>query len=542
MPRKLNVYWLKPPALLQGDGVYIDTGWMNFRSAAPDHTWVEPIIDWDKFRTVEDVVQHVVQSSPDVLCLSTYMWNVSLCHDVAAEAKRRLPHLIVVVGGPHQASAQSLFDEYPHVDYRCFPTGHGEYFIKPFLDQVATHGDVVIPEEIPYLGSRTYEDVVIARKFAYPSYSVLEQNYEYLLKCATYAVDRGDKCYLSYETTRGCPYGCTYCEWGGGISAKVGIKSMEVIERDLAVISTLGIATLEITDANFGILDRDVKVAEMIANISVATGSPSKVYLYGIAKTTIAKRARVVDVLGRHGLMREMLISMQTISSTALKNIDRTDVPLEDNVEFAKRLKQQYGISVSIEMIMGLPGYTIDDFYAEYDTYQRVAEFAGAYAWSRPRYLFMVLPGAPAADPAYLQRHKIRTVRVPTQTYEEPGCVATMDNVVSLYECPIDACIETYSYTVEDWKLMYLINRLHLIVGPMIRPDVKASDAFRLIGETLATSEYYQSIKGYIDGVAAGIDMGNHPSLGGLPVQDHMFQNFIMKNLNTFGNLLDVPC
>ena len=41
------------------------------------------------------------------------------------------------------------------------------------------------------------------------------------------------------ETTRGCPYGCTYCDWGGGVGAKVIAKDLEYVEQDIEAISKL---------------------------------------------------------------------------------------------------------------------------------------------------------------------------------------------------------------------------------------------------------------------------------------------------------------
>jgi radical SAM superfamily enzyme YgiQ (UPF0313 family) len=35
------------------------------------------------------------------------------------------------------------------------------------------------------------------------------------------------------ETTRGCPYGCTYCDWGGGVSTTVLQKSLENVKQDI---------------------------------------------------------------------------------------------------------------------------------------------------------------------------------------------------------------------------------------------------------------------------------------------------------------------
>ena len=42
------------------------------------------------------------------------------------------------------------------------------------------------------------------------------------------------------ETTRGCPYKCVYCEWGGGTGTKIIKKDMELVKRDIMALKRAG--------------------------------------------------------------------------------------------------------------------------------------------------------------------------------------------------------------------------------------------------------------------------------------------------------------
>jgi hypothetical protein len=61
-----------------------------------------------------------------------------------------------------------------------------------------------------------------------------------------------------YETTRGCPYKCTYCDWGGGTFTKVVKKPLETIFAEIEFLCANKIEYFFVADANFGIYKEDV--------------------------------------------------------------------------------------------------------------------------------------------------------------------------------------------------------------------------------------------------------------------------------------------
>ena len=126
----MNIYWLNPP--LSTRTLYPDLGWMNFKTVCPEYNWLDPIIEWEDYKTLDSLVEHIANQNPDILCISTYIWNFKLCHLVAKTLKELNPKLVVIKGGPQQGYTNTFFDEHPYIDYLCYSTGHGEYFLKPF--------------------------------------------------------------------------------------------------------------------------------------------------------------------------------------------------------------------------------------------------------------------------------------------------------------------------------------------------------------------------------------------------------------------------
>jgi len=88
-----------------------------------------------------------------------------------------------------------------------------------------------------------------------------------------------------------------------------------------------------------------------------------------------------------------------------LRNIKRTDVPREKDFEFARYLEKTYDVRSDIEFILGLPGYTKEDFYDEIDLQYE-------HGYQLERYIWLLLPDSPAFDPEYKEEHGIKTAKV----------------------------------------------------------------------------------------------------------------------------------
>ena len=493
----MNIYWLNPP--LYTRSYYPDLGWMNFNTYMPEYNWIEPIIDWEAVKDISQIVEDVLKQDVDVLCISTYEWNYILCHEVAKMIKEVNPNIIVVKGGPHQGYTKTFFDEHPYIDYMCYATGHGEYFLEPLLKQLNDHGRIVNPAEIPYLISRDYQGKPTNVKFVYPKVSSLEKNILHLMKVKEANSRYNNQTTIIYETTRGCPYSCVYCEWGGGISAKVSEKPLDIVKKELETIAILKFDCLEISDANFGILKRDVEIAEYIAELKQLCGYPSSVMLYGLAKTTSEKREKILDIFYENKLMTgNYFVALQTLRDDVMTNIKRTDIPIEENLRLAKKYYEKYEAYPSVEFIMGLPGSTLDEFYEQMDYFQMLDS---KNCWRKPRNIFTLLPDSPASEESYMKKFNIKFSVVGSMENEENDDVRISESVINRYRSAMKFVTETYSYTSEEWKEMFFLNRMQRELGHILKDDVKASIFFKLFYEKFKTDKLFARIKAHLDDI-----------------------------------------
>ena len=70
---------------------------------------------------------------------------------------------------------------------------------------------------------------------------------------------------ILWETNRGCPFKCTFCDWGSATASKVNKFELERLKLEIDWFSKKKIEFIFCCDANFGILKRDIEIAEYAA-------------------------------------------------------------------------------------------------------------------------------------------------------------------------------------------------------------------------------------------------------------------------------------
>jgi radical SAM superfamily enzyme YgiQ (UPF0313 family) len=205
--------------------------------------------------------------------------------------------------------------------------------------------------------------------------------------------------------TRGCPYECVFCEWGGGIGGKVIRKPQEIVLEDLEQIPLFSIDHVQILDANLGIYKEDAEVTSYLEEMKKVFSLPTYVEIYGMTKSSPEKKWKTFEPLARSGLTERYKISFQSLDEQVLENIKRKNVPMEADLEYAKYLNKEYDVRADLEFIMGLPGHTRELFYDEVDVQYE-------HGYTLERYMWMMLPDSPAYNPEYKKKFNIDTVRL----------------------------------------------------------------------------------------------------------------------------------
>jgi hypothetical protein len=294
-----------------------------------------------------------------VIGFSFYTWNAAEFLELAHTLKQELPELLSIAGGPHVQQAEDYLGQDP---LDLIVLGEGEITFQQVLD--ATGPDCW--HDIPGLAFLSGGEV--QRTASRPRCTDLD-NFPSPLDELELCDESGAPLYeaISYETSRGCPFRCAFCEWGtGAIGGKMYQWSMERVTRDWEIITRAGIKDLWLADSNFGALKQDLDKARLITDLKQRTGLPRS-----FATSWSKKHSRQVQeialLLHRHKLLPHYQLALQTLTPEALRLSNRSNMSSNQYEPIAKQMSEQ-GVPIAAELIWGLPGDNLPEFEANLDT------------------------------------------------------------------------------------------------------------------------------------------------------------------------------
>ena len=293
-----------------------------------------------------------------LLGFSFYTWNAAEFLDLADQMKALLPGLLTLAGGPHVQQAE----DYLGIDsIDVIFLGEAEVSLQEFLDCPDPAGWCDI-HGLAYLeNARIVTTPARARckdLDLFPSpLDVLE---------LTDGQGRPKYHSIAYETSRGCPFKCAFCEWGtGAIGSKMYQWSLQRIRRDWETIVAAGIKDIWLADSNFGALKQDMDKARIIVELKDSTGLP-----VSFATSWSKKHSRQVQeialLLHRNQLLPHYQLALQTLTPEALRLSHRENMSSNEYQPIAKSMSEQ-GVPIAAELIWGLPGDNLPDFERNLD-------------------------------------------------------------------------------------------------------------------------------------------------------------------------------
>jgi radical SAM superfamily enzyme YgiQ (UPF0313 family) len=335
----------------------------------------------------------------DVLGLSNYMWNSKINTYLTEEIKKRNPNCFVICGGPefdttNKKNFGKLIDLYVPIE--------GEATFSALLDRFVKNQDWRDVGGIVYRGKDKVIKTPPLPWIRDWEYSPLLDHKEYMSEVVEENASLGLKTLLQFETTRGCPYSCTYCDWGGGIHTKIRQRPVDILQKEIEWSGQNKIWKYFITDANFGILKRDIEVAKIIVDTKKEYGYPRGV-LYQTAKNQTEQIVEIADIFYKGTVSSGHMMSMQSTDETVLANVKRSNLPAERQKKIAEMLHER-GVPVKSQLIIGLPGDTIKTLK---DSVTYLYEMGVSYEVEN--FILGLFPNAPAADPKYRKEMQFKT-------------------------------------------------------------------------------------------------------------------------------------
>ena len=384
---------------------------------------------------IGDIVEHLRDA--DIVGFSTYVWNIRISLEAARRLKEVRPDIRIVFGGPHVPDQpESFLRDHPQVDAAFHNEAERSFlqFLETFPD-----GD---PSAIAGI-SRIDGDGIFHRNANGPRLRDLEELPSPFLNGVfePLMAANPDETWIGlWETNRGCPFKCSYCDWGSATASKVTKFGFERLLGEADWFSENRIEYVFVCDANFGMLARDIDIVRRVAANRDRLGYP---HIFSVQNTKNAtERAyQVQKILADTNLNKGVSLSVQSLSREALKNIRRDNISLEVYLELQRRFARD-NVETFTDIILGLPGETYESFVEGIDQLLESGQ--------QNRILFnncSILPNAEMAQPDYIARHAIETVEIGIVNFH--GHRDILEDDVREYQ---ELVVSTYSLPRDDWR------------------------------------------------------------------------------------------
>lgn len=339
---------------------------------------------------------------------SNYIWSLEINLKISAMVKSRDPNALTLHGGPstpeYPGACAEFMQKNPSVDIAVH--GEGEVSVVEILQSVQRdpNGRVTYDAErlsavtglafrdrqqagLPLVTTEKRTRLRAPDSVSSPYLTGIFDSYDGRVEAAI------------IESNRGCPFGCTFCDWGSATSQKVRKFDLDRVKQEVDWIGRNRVRVLWIADANFGMYDRDIELSHYIVKTLKKYGYPQEVVV-NYTKNTTRKLFEIIKAFSSGGIISQGIISIQTTDTATLDVINRRNIKTEKYDELAEVFANA-NLPLSTDLMTGLPGITPQAFDRDLQRYFDADVTVKAYPTQ-------LLPNSPMADPEYMEKYKIR--------------------------------------------------------------------------------------------------------------------------------------
>ena len=298
---------------------------------------------------VEEILQDIYKKKPDVLAFSCYIWNIRHVRELVRELRKVLPQVPIWLGGPEASyDAKGLLEHYPEVTGVLI--GEGEesfyelcrYYDGTLEDLSEVKGLVYREGESLKENGFAFVENLSSLTFAYEDFSDFEHKIIY------------------YESSRGCPFSCSYCL--SSIDKSVRFRDLELVKKELQTFIDAKVPQVKFVDRTFNC---KVSHAMEIWNYIHEHDNGVTNFHFEVASDLITEEELELFAKMRNGLI-QLEIGVQSTNENTVCEI-RRKMDFEKVAKFVTKVKALGNIHQHLDLIAGLPEENYESFAKSFD-------------------------------------------------------------------------------------------------------------------------------------------------------------------------------
>ena len=320
-------------------------------------------INLSLFKSVDKFLNQAAKNPPDVVGLSVYYWNISLNQYLVKCLREKYGQdVIIILGGPCIDSDTQ--EQYKYLS-KVFPgvngivLNEGEISFSNILLKIFENRDTVFKDPIDGVSFLDGNLLVKGRPIGL-TMDLSTMGSPYLSGLMDDFMNSDNQPLI--QTSRFCPYTCAFCVSGKN-RGKLRGYPIEQVKEELMYVSKKyadrPYHTMYLADENFGILERDIEIAEEINKCTNDFGYPQSVSFYNDKRFTETSR-KILEILSKQ-TQRGVILALQTDNPLSLQASNRRNVTSEE-ISSAINWAKELDLNISTDLIFGLPLDTRNSF------------------------------------------------------------------------------------------------------------------------------------------------------------------------------------
>ena len=301
----------------------------------------------------DEILKDIYSSGADVVCFSCYIWNISFVRELIRDLVKILPKTAFWAGGPEVSyDAEKFLTEMPEMT--GVMVGEGEKTFHDLLEFYIDGKDSL--EEISGIAYRTGDKIIHNGWRELMDLSAIPFVYEHL--------EKFENRIIYYESSRGCPFSCSYCL--SSIDKKLRFRDLELVKIELQFFLDHRVPQVKFVDRTFNCKHEH---AMTIWKYILEHDNGVTNFHFEISADLLREEEMELMSQMRPGLI-QLEIGVQSTNPETIRAIHR-HMDLKKLEHCVNRVHSFRNIHQHLDLIAGLPYEDYDIFHQSFnDVYQ----------------------------------------------------------------------------------------------------------------------------------------------------------------------------
>lgn len=305
---------------------------------------------------LDEILMDIYKQKPDVLCFSCYIWNISYVETLIREIHKILPNLPIWLGGPEVSyDSEEVLRRFPEVT--GVVKGEGEETFLELATYYVERKKQEYLQEIKGISYRTQDGEIVENAWReIMDLSKVPFVYEDMTEFRNKII--------YYETSRGCPFSCSYCL--SSVDKCLRFRDLELVKKELQFFLDNEVPQVKFVDRTFNCKhDHALLIWKYLAEHDNGITN----FHFEISADLLNEEE--LELLGkmREGLV-QLEIGVQSTNPKTIGEIKRT-MRFDKVADAVKKVNMGRNIHQHLDLIAGLPyedyesfGKSFNDVYA----------------------------------------------------------------------------------------------------------------------------------------------------------------------------------